>query len=178
MRGGSIRLADSSQTPKHGMWDYWDPVCAMADLGCQIVTLEKREPQLTDCFHLIGLWACLWGILLVTNWCRRVQSTVCSSGPRQMVLNCVSKVGQHDLEGKSVSRISSPLTLLWLPALTSFNARVWPGSCKLTLSSPSCFGSWSLLQWQKGGLGQLVSRKKVWNGRQPWAEMEMFPSRK
>lgn len=51
----------------------------MDNLGCHLDTLSKRESQLNNFLHQVGLYAYLWGICLTDNRCRGVQHTVCST---------------------------------------------------------------------------------------------------
>lgn len=39
-----------------------------------ILTKPRRAFQLTNCLHLVGLLACLWGCILIVDCCRRTQS--------------------------------------------------------------------------------------------------------
>lgn len=42
---------------------------------------EKSKSELKKIFHKISLYANLWGILLIKDWCGRVQTTVDGSAP-------------------------------------------------------------------------------------------------
>jgi hypothetical protein len=44
----------------------------------------KREPQLKSRLHQISSWACLWGIVLIADWCGRAQVTVSSIDSEQV----------------------------------------------------------------------------------------------
>ena len=35
----------------------------------------KRETLLTKCSHQVGLWASMWGIFLIFDWCGKAQPT-------------------------------------------------------------------------------------------------------
>lgn len=60
----------------------------IADLGCQLEVPGKKEPQLKNCFHQVGLWACIWGIFSIVNWFRGLRQlwVVLSLG-----LDCLKK---------------------------------------------------------------------------------------
>lgn len=48
-----------------------------------------------------NLRACLWGIFLISNWCRRSQFNVGSATPWQVALSHRQKLPEHEQEGQS-----------------------------------------------------------------------------
>lgn len=72
----------------------------MAKPDCLPDRTGKKEYQLRrsvkNFLHHIGLWACLWGILLIGNWCRRNPSSVAIPG--QVVMCCVIKLPEQTWE--------------------------------------------------------------------------------
>lgn len=57
------------------------PVTQAGDLSsdCALVKLCQPEPferKSLDGLDQIDLWACLGGIILIANWCRKAQATV------------------------------------------------------------------------------------------------------
>lgn len=64
----------------------------------------------------MGWWVCLWGIFLISNWCRRVQSTVGSILHGKGGLGCIWKVAKLHF---SVVSVSVPVlwSLPWIPVL-------------------------------------------------------------
>ena len=69
------RWKQQQQQQKNGRDHFWFG-CVMVNLGCQLDRPRKREPQLRKCLHQAGWWACLWGIVLIVNWCGRAQPTL------------------------------------------------------------------------------------------------------
>jgi hypothetical protein len=66
-----------------------------------------------DCFHKIGLWACLWGTL-IRDWG--------DSSPQSWV--CIIKQAEQSYGEQAKTQNSSMICAPapdWLPALTSFN---------------------------------------------------------
>lgn len=41
----------------------------------QLVSFWKREPQIRKCPHPTSLWASLWCVVMIGDWCRKVQLT-------------------------------------------------------------------------------------------------------
>ena len=69
----------------------------LANICCQLDTNGNRKSQFKTCLSHINLWACLWGIFLITNCCRRTQMgmgipSLCSG------LTPPNKVGERKLE--------------------------------------------------------------------------------
>lgn len=48
----------------------------ITNLGCHLDTPRKAEAQPKNCLHQICLWACLWNIFLIINWCKRAHPIV------------------------------------------------------------------------------------------------------
>jgi hypothetical protein len=89
-----------------------------SQIDTNLLIPEKKESQLRSCFHQIGLWAHLWGILLII-WCWRTQPTVGCTILRQVGLAYTRKIAEPRTESKPVSR--APLwSLVSVPSLTFF----------------------------------------------------------
>lgn len=81
----------------------------VANLGCQLDTLEKREPQL-NCLHQTDLWPHLWDILLL------IDASAGGVVSWLVSLDCVREVAGHEFQrSRSVSSIPPPLFLLQAP---------------------------------------------------------------
>lgn len=61
--------------------------------------------NLKNCLDQIGLWACLWCILLITNWCKQAQPTVGSATLQQVGLGCMRKLAEVMRKSKLVSSV-------------------------------------------------------------------------
>lgn len=42
----------------------------------QCGVIGEKKPHLRNCLYLLGLWADLWEVVLIINWCGRVKPTV------------------------------------------------------------------------------------------------------
>lgn len=80
-----------------------------ANLGCQIDTPRKRKCQLENCLWHICLGECLWGILLLVDWSRRVQPIVSGTILWQLVWGCITKMAEQEWASKRHSSIVSYL---------------------------------------------------------------------
>lgn len=89
---------------------YTTPV---AHLACQPVTCGKKGLPPSD-------WAvaCLWGIFLTADWCKRVQPTMRGTIPGQEGMGCIGKTVGHEPWRKLESNIPQWF-LLHVPTLTS-----------------------------------------------------------
>lgn len=95
----------------------------------------RRESQLWHYLHQIGLWACLWRIVLITDWCRRLSPLWVAPFPRLVVLSCVRKITKQEPVCQRVSKQAAALhalslsqVLAWIPVLTSLSDGLWQGS--------------------------------------------------
>lgn len=59
------------------------------------MTCLQREPQLRNCFYLIGLGACLWGSFYLLIGVGGAQTPVGSPTPEQVMLGCLRKVVEY-----------------------------------------------------------------------------------
>jgi hypothetical protein len=66
-------------------------------LLCQPDPLGKKETQMKNYFHHIGLEACLLSIFLIHNDYRKAQPNVGSAILRQTALSCAQKVAECEL---------------------------------------------------------------------------------
>ena len=105
----------------------------------------KRGLQSRNCLHLIGLWAHLWGIFLIDDWCRRAQLTV-DGVPCGLVVLWYKKADQVSHE-EQASQEHSSIPFASVPALSScfdiLSDGVWPGMSqpkKQPFPSQAAFG--------------------------------------
>lgn len=57
------------------------PVTQAGDLSSDYALVKLCQPEpferkSLNCLDQIDLWTCLWGIILIANWCRKAQATV------------------------------------------------------------------------------------------------------
>jgi hypothetical protein len=50
---------------------YWVRLFVVANPSCQLNILRRQEPKERNHLYQIDLWACLWGIFLITDWCAK-----------------------------------------------------------------------------------------------------------
>lgn len=109
-------------------------------------SLGSREPRLKSCLHQSCLWGCLQGIFLINNWYERMQLTVDSAAPEQIVLGCIKKKKSKLNKTQSKPGTKTPWFLLQDSALhpcLGFPRR-WTIACKPNKSFISCFWSQGL----------------------------------
>lgn len=87
----------------------------------------KKEFQLKNCPHKISLCLSLWGIFLIGHWLRRAWCTVGSTIPRQVNLDCVRKLSEHEAVNKLVSKQRPFMVYDSAPTLPFLDHRLWPG---------------------------------------------------
>lgn len=123
----------------------------MIYLGCQSDMWEWR-PQLRNRLLHIGLWACLWGILLISNCCKSPHAIVGGTIPGQVVLGYIGKV--TDWKPGNKPEISIPPWFGVQPSSLSSS----PGfpqwwtvtyNLKQMISSPDCYWSFCFSQQQQ-----------------------------
>lgn len=99
---------------------------------CELDTKQspgKKDSHWKNCVAQIGLWLCLWEVVLIDACCGKAQKTVNVTIPSQMGLRCVRKPAEHDPKSEAAV-FSHDLyfrLLLWIPALRLLSAGLWPG---------------------------------------------------
>lgn len=81
-------------------------------LAWQEIGSAEKKPHLWRSFYQIGLWACHWESVWIANWCRKAQSTLGGTIPRQGVLKCIIR---KLAECKPVCKPASKRPLPWFP---------------------------------------------------------------
>lgn len=83
---------------------YLDTV--LVDFYCQLEDTRlnwEEQPSVKNCLGQNDLWLCLWGIVVIDDWCKIVYPTVGGGIPRQMVLASTRKLAEHEL-GEQASK--------------------------------------------------------------------------
>lgn len=101
----------------------------LVGLNCQLHTVQshpRRETPLRNCLDKIDLWACLWWMVLIVNWCWRAQPAVGTTIPQKVSPSLYKEArwawAHEQAESEPTSDV--PLGFLlhtpsWVPALTT-----------------------------------------------------------
>lgn len=109
----------------------------------QLRSSEKRDPQMRNYLHYIGLWPCLWAFSWETIDMEE-PSLLWAVPPEHTVLSCTKRklaeqaVGRKPVRSTSLWFLPEFMTWFW-----SLSDSLWPGNYKMkeTLSIPSWFWS-------------------------------------
>lgn len=117
-------------------WNSWKSSfislpCYFLSTGHKLESFGKREPKLGGGGESVsnGLWASLWGIFLINDWCRRAQPTMVGTTAGQVVLSGIIKQAEQARGSKPVNSVPPPWSLSrpclqvpkWVQALTSLH---------------------------------------------------------